>query len=176
MLPQNSKNMNEFIYGADQTPASADICKITAVSTDAEIARAALDGHTIVLCRRGELTISDKRGISPMMDWIAEGRDMRGSAAADIIVGKAAAMLFVLSGIAAVHARTLSRAGLYTLRRYGIEPTYETLTDNIKNRAGTDICPMERGVLDIDDPALAYDALLATLKSLRQGSQAAPGV
>lgn len=140
--------------------------------SDLELARAALsDGHTIALCHGGKLTVSDGRGISPMMGWIAEGRDMRGSTVADIIVGKAAAMLFIRSGIVSVYAKTISVAGLQTLRRHGIEPAYHTLAENIRNRAGTDICPMEKTVIDIDDLDLGYDALLKTLQALRQSNK-----
>ncbi len=166
MLQQNLKSMIENAAG--NTSKSVTASKFDMAMSDLDRARTALDGHTIVLCRNSELTISDKRGISAMMDWISEGRDMRGSSVADVIVGKAVAMLFIISGIAAVHARTLSRAGLNILRNHGIEPTYETLTENIQNREGTDICPMEKTVLNINDPSYGYAALLKTLNALRQ--------
>lgn len=164
MLQQNSKSMIENAAG--NTSKSVTASKFDMAISDLDHARMALDGHTIVLCRNSELTISDKRGISPMMEWISEGRDMRGASAADVIVGKAVAMLFIISGITAVHARTLSRAGLNILRNHGIEPTYETLTENIQNRAGTDICPMEKAVLTINDPSCGYAALREKLNAL----------
>ena len=64
--------------------------------TDLELAKRNLAGHTICLCKDGKLLTSDKRGISPMMDFIEEGRDVTGYSVADKIVGKAAAFLFVL--------------------------------------------------------------------------------
>ena len=63
--------------------------------TDIEIARANLDGHSICLCRDGRFFTDDGRGISPMIRFMEEERDLRGYAVADIIVGKAAALLFI---------------------------------------------------------------------------------
>ena len=37
------------------------------------------------------------------------------------------------------------------LEKNGIKVTFETLTDKIINRTGTDICPMEKAVMDIED-------------------------
>ena len=61
--------------------------------TDIEIAKRNLEGHSICLCKNGEFFTDDGRGISPMMRFISQGRDLDGYSAADVIVGKAAAML-----------------------------------------------------------------------------------
>lgn len=134
--------------------------------TDIETAVRALDGHSIALVRNGEVITHDGRGISPMLTLIGSGTDLRGYSAADIIVGKAAAMLFVKAGIAAVYARTVSRMGLDYLNAHGIPCDYDTLTDNIINREGTDICPMEKTVLNVDDYEMGYALLLEKRRSL----------
>lgn len=133
--------------------------------TDRERAIATLPGHSIALCRAETSLISDKRGIAPMMEWLGEGRDLKGFSVADLVVGKAAAMLFVRAGIAEVFARVISRSGKDYLERHGIPVAYETLTDSIRNRAGTDICPMERTVLAIDDPEEGYLALARRIRN-----------
>lgn len=75
-------------------------------------------------------------------------------------MGKAAALLFVRSGIKAVYAKTLSESGKKILDEYGVYYEYERLTERIINRAGTDVCPMEKALKDIDDPEEAYKKLL----------------
>ncbi len=70
--------------------------------TDLDTAKAHLSGHSLCLCKDGAWFTDDGRGISPMLRLIGENRGLRGYAAADIIVGKAAAMLFVKAGIAAM--------------------------------------------------------------------------
>lgn len=117
-------------------------------------------GHTLCLCKGSVCLTSDKRGIAPIMDFIKEGKTLRGYSVADVVVGKAAALLFVRSGIKAVYAKTLSASGKKVLDEYGIYYEYETLTDRIINRTGTDVCPMEKALKDIDDPDEAYKKLL----------------
>lgn len=134
---------------------------------DLNRAKALLDGHTCVMCKEETIYISQKTGIAPILDWLADGTDLSGFSAADKIVGKAAALLFVLAGIKAVHGEVMSKAGLAVLQAHGIACTYGSLTDHIINRRGDGICPMEETVQTIDDPDLAHKALAAKREHLR---------
>lgn len=140
--------------------------------TDIKRARQLLSagGHTCVLCRGGETLTSDSAGIAPMMEFIDAGVDLNGFSAADRIVGRAAALLFALAGVRAVHARVMSRGAADVLKAHGIARSCDALTDRIINRAGTDICPMERAVEGIDDPRAAHAAIAAALERLRAES------
>lgn len=135
--------------------------------TDLEIAKANLKGHSICLCKNGEYFTDDGRGISPMMSFIAEGRELTGFSAADQIVGKAAAMLFVKAGIVSVYGKTMSESGKAYLEANNIPCSYDILTDRIINRQGTDICPMEKAVADINDANEGYKKLVFALNELR---------
>ena len=135
--------------------------------TDLQTAKNNLSGHTICLCKGDNCLYSESRGISPMMGFIGNGVDLTGYSVADIVVGKAAALLFAGCGIKAVFAKTLSRHGKRILELYGIDCEYEVLTEKIINRAGTDICPMEKAVINTDDPKEAYLILKETLESIR---------
>ena len=136
--------------------------------TDLQIAKNNLAGHTICLCKDGKCLFSNKRGISPMMDFIAEGVMLSAYSVADLIVGKATAMLFVKSGIKAVFAKTISQSAKNFLQMHGVQCEYETLAQNIINREGTDICPMEKAVLETDDVEEGYLILKAKLAALRE--------
>ena len=134
--------------------------------TDLERAIAHLPGHTLVLCRGEDTLISDKRGVAPMVDFWQEGRDLRGYSAADRIVGRAAAMLFIRAGIGALYAETLSEGGLALLQAYHIPVQYGTLTSAIRNRDNTGPCPMEQavaGVTQIEDGVQRIHRRLAEL-------------
>lgn len=133
---------------------------------DLTLAKDNLPGHTICLCRDGNLIFSDKKGISPMMGFIAEGVDLNGYSVADLIVGKAVAMLFIKCGIKRVFAKTLSQSGKKMLALHGIDCEYEELTERIVNRDGTDICPMEKTVKDIDDIEEGYRLLNEKLQQM----------
>ncbi len=135
--------------------------------TDLEIAIANLKGHSICLCKKGEYFTDDGRGISPMMRFIAEGKELTGFCVADQIVGKAAAMLFVKAGVRGVYGKTMSHSGKAFLEANNIPHSYDILTDRIINRQGTDICPMEKAVADINDADEGYQNLVLTLNKLR---------
>lgn len=134
--------------------------------TDLDNAKNNLNGYTICLCKEGNCIFSVKKGIAPMMGFIAEGIDLTGYSVADLVVGKAAALLFVKCGIISVYARTLSESGKRILELYGIDYECKTLTDKIINRAGTDICPMEKAVANTDNAEVAYDLLAMKLKCM----------
>ena len=125
--------------------------------TDLDTAKAHLSGHSLCLCKDGAWFTDDGRGISPMLRLIGENRGLRGYAAADIIVGKAAAMLFVKAGIAAV----------YGLEAHGIPFAFGTLTENIINRKGDGVCPMEQAVAALDDAEAGCAVLRDKLNSLK---------
>ena len=135
--------------------------------TDLQIAKDNLMGHTICLCKDGSCLYSQSRGIAPMMDFIKDGVDLSGYCVADIVVGKAAALLFVKCGIKNVFAKTLSMQGKRIFELYGVDYEYEVLTEKIINRLGTDICPMEKAVANTDDPQDAYSILRDALKRLK---------
>ena len=136
--------------------------------TDIEIAIANLDGHSICLCRNGKFFTDDGRGISPMLRLISGGIDLRGHSATDVIVGKAAAMLFVKAGIVCVHGKVMSESGKIFLEKHGIPCTYDILTERIINRQGTDICPMEKAVADIEEADAGHNVLKKRLEELKK--------
>ena len=136
--------------------------------SDLQIAKNNLSGYSICLCKDGNCLYSESRGIAPMMNFIEGGANLAGYSVADLVVGKAAALLFVKCGIVRVFAKVLSQSAEKILRLYGIVYEYEALTEKIINRAGTDVCPMEKAVADTDNPEKAYTVLknkLAELKS-----------
>ena len=136
--------------------------------TDLNIAKNNLGGHTICLCKGGNCLYSQKRGIAPMMDFISEGVNLEGYCVADVVVGKAAALLFVKSKLKGVFAKTLSRSAIKVLQAHGIYYEYETLTERIINRDGTDVCPMEKAVSFTDDAEEAYLILKEKLREMRE--------
>ena len=119
--------------------------------TDLEQAIQALGGHTLALCKDGGIITSDKRGVAPMVGFIREGKELHGYSAADKVVGKAAAMLFIKAGITALHAVTLSKSAEALLKSHGVTVSCDTSAEYIINRDKTGMCPREQTVLDTDD-------------------------
>ena len=119
----------------------------------------------------GELVyISKDRGVKPLLECYYEKKIPFGFSAADKVVGKAAAFLYVLLGAKELYADVLSRPALVVLQQYDITVTYGQLTDAIRNRANTGFCPMETAVLTIEDPTEALDAIEKTKIALQKAS------
>lgn len=138
-----------------------------------EAARSALEEgqYTCVLNMEGELFTSRDRGVAPLIRFIDSGRSFRGACAADRVVGRAAAFLYVILGVSRLHAGVLSRTAQEVLLRFGIPASCDSLTDTIFNRSMTGLCPMESTVLSIDSPEEALAALRKKLAELRSGQQ-----
>jgi len=121
--------------------------------TDLELAKEQLikDGCTSVVRKGDSVYFSKARGVKPLLNWLDEGMDFTGYSAADKVVGKAAAMLYVLLGVSRIHALVISEKAMQVLAGNGIEVTYDTLTERIHNRTNTGFCPMEAAVWEIDD-------------------------
>ena len=135
--------------------------------SDLERAKEGLKGHTLCLVRGDETIVHDERGIAPMMALIAEKNDLAGFSAADRVVGKAAAMLFVKAGIKELFAETVSEAAAAFLRESGVPFSFGKMTEFIVNREGTGRCPMESTVLSCLDAEEGYLLLKEKLASMR---------
>ncbi|MGN0435927.1 MAG: DUF1893 domain-containing protein [Wujia sp.] len=113
-------------------------------------------GYTCVLCKEEVLYTSKERGIAPLLKWIDTGEAMSGFSAADKIVGKAAAFLYVILGVREVYAPVMSEAAKGIFLKNGIAFSYDILVEAIRNRTDTGSCPMDAAVRNVDN---AYDAL-----------------
>ncbi len=125
-------------------------------------------GYTCHVIKEHEIYTSHHRGVKPLLDWLDEGTDLRGGIAADKVIGKAAAFLYVLLGVAYVYAGVISKPALDVFEKYGIECEYDTLVDAIENRTKTGFCPMERAVWDVKEPTDVPDLLKAALQKLAE--------
>lgn len=124
------------------------------------------DDKTLVFVKGSEIVDSTLSGIKPLIYFLNEGKDLSGFSIADKIVGKAQAMLCVKAGIVEVYAKVLSKSGQSILDKYNIPYTCDVLTEQIINRKGDDICPMEKIVNNINDIEEAYIALKEKVKTI----------
>ena len=80
--------------------------------------------YTCVLCK-GDITYkSTATGVKPMLGFIENETDLVGFSAADKIIGKAAAMLFVLAGVKEVYGTVISQGAADVFKQNSIEYTY----------------------------------------------------
>jgi len=118
-----------------------------------------------IIASNGYYSFDD--GIKPVLFKLNEDLEyFKGLTLADKIIGKASAMLLVLSKVKKVYAGVLSKSGQEIFEKYGIEYEYQQLVEYIINRKGDDMCPMEKTVADIDDLKQAYKALNEKVSSM----------
>lgn len=124
-------------------------------------------GHfTCVFCRGHAVFTDTRRGIRPILDLIDREQDLRGFSVADKVVGKAAALLYCRLGIAQVYTPVISTPAMAVLEENRIAFQYDKAVLSIFNRSRTDLCPMEKAVLNISDPDEALVAIRAALSQL----------
>ena len=123
--------------------------------------------YTCVLCSDDDIKTSTKRGVAPLLQWLDEGKNLSGYTAADKVIGKGAAFLYVLLGIKEIYANVISRRALETLEKNNISVTYKTLAEAIRNRDNTGFCPIETAVSGITEPDAALAEIRKTINRLK---------
>lgn len=138
-----------------------------------------LDAHTFVF---GDLTLfallpghnrtwtSTARGLKPLFDALDGAADLRGAKCYDRIVGRAAAFLYAKLGVREVVAPVVAEGAVAILKSRGIAVQAGTVVPVIRNRTNTDMCPMEKSVLNLKDDRLddADKTLRRTMAELRK--------
>lgn len=112
-----------------------------------------------VLLKGEEIYRSELAGIKPLIIHLDSGKSFNGFSAADKIVGRAAAFLYINLGVCEVYADVMSKAAKELLEKNSISAEAECFTEKIINRKGDDICPMDKAIADIYNADEAYQIL-----------------
>ena len=133
-----------------------------------EIAKNTLEqgGYTCVLTDGDTFYTSTLRGVKPLVRFIEDGELPFGLYAADKVVGRATAYLYVILGIKALYAAIISRPALEVLEAAHIPVSYGISVPNIINRSGNGICPFEEAVMDACEPDGAYSLIIKKMAEL----------
>lgn len=123
-------------------------------------------GYTCVLTDGTAVYTSTLRGVRPLVQFLRSGTIPSGFSAADKVIGKATAYLYVLLGVREIYAQVISEPAAKVLQENGIHVQYGQMVSNIINRKGDGICPFEATVMEIADPENAYDAILQKMQEM----------
>ena len=115
-------------------------------------------GYTLVVCRDGHVHISEDSGLCGLLQ-IAGSGEWEGACAADKVVGKAAALLFVKLKVSAVYAGTLTKSAARVFEANGIAYRYGKCVGSLLNTDKTDYCPYEKAVQTTESPDEAFTIL-----------------
>lgn len=99
----------------------------------------------VIMQSNGTIVKCHRRGVIDLYELLRDTPSvLDGATIADKVVGRGAAALMVLGKVKRLHTDVLSRPALELLQQAGIKVSFTTLADNIINRAGDGICPVEK--------------------------------
>jgi hypothetical protein len=128
---------------------------------------------SLVIVKKGKVIFETKKqGISGFLQAIEKlDKNLVAASAADKIVGVAAAMLCVYSGVASVFALTVSEEGIRVLEDNNILCRFEKKVSNILNRDKNDVCPFEKLAISSRNPDEAYVKLRSLASRIMRESE-----
>jgi iron complex outermembrane receptor protein len=99
-------------------------------------------------------------GIRPLLQPLnADKLFFEDAIVVDKVIGKSAAFLLLYGRIKKVHAIIMSEHAKNLLEKHNVEYSYNRLVPFIVNNLKTDMCPMEKTVLNIEEIDEAFNAL-----------------
>lgn len=137
-------------------------------------------GLTLCVVKDGQVIFETfSRGISGFLRAIEElGEQLRGSSAADKVVGKAVALLCVYMEVKAVYGSVVSGKAKELFEEKKVKAEWNELVEDILSDCEPGTCPFERLASNIDDPAEAYirlKALQGSLENAEKGTSTVHG-
>lgn len=115
---------------------------------------------SFVSLKDGEEKVFTQKGLKDLLELLSCGsKELHEAFVADKIIGRGASALMILLGVKKVYTPVLSHRGLDLLLKNGIEVEYESLVDNIINREGTGICPVEQLCSSLETPEECYSEI-----------------
>ena len=126
------------------------------------------EGCSCVIYNNDHTHLFHKRGVQDLHQLLRTSPDtLCGAMIADKVVGKGAAVLMTAGGVRWVYADVISRSALEFLLTHNIEAEYGRVVPNIINRAGTDICPVEKLCMqcgNIEDALTLIDEFIEKIR------------
>jgi len=124
--------------------------------------------YTLVVVKNSRVMFeTNSQGVRGLLTAIEKiGKELKGSSAADKIIGEAAAHLLAYSKVIEVFALTLSQGGKSILEKNNISQEHEDLVPHILNLNETDLCPFEKLVTGCSNPEEAYEKLKMHMKKI----------
>lgn len=122
--------------------------------------------YTCVLIKEDSIFYSRERGVKPLVQFILSKEDFKDCIAADKVIGKATAFLYIILQVKKIYASVISKKALEILMKNNIDVEYDLLVDNIRNRKNDGICPFEEAVIDIEDQNKALKVIISKMREM----------
>ena len=101
--------------------------------------------YSLVIANHDEIRTFSGRGVSDLYDLLSDDPlFLRGASVADKVVGKGAAALMIIGGIAELYTDVISDSAWELLHTTATEVSFGQQVPQIWNRTHTDRCPVEK--------------------------------
>ena len=115
------------------------------------------NGHVETFTNRG---VADLYGL-----YTGRPEFLDGASVADKVVGKAAAALMILGGVAELHADVISEHAVELLEKSRVSFHFDKKVPHIINRSGTGWCPLETRCRDMKTPEECFQQIKSFVES-----------
>lgn len=133
-----------------------------------ELRKILIDENLACIIKQDERVFRETdRGVAPIIKNYNLGH-LKDAYICDKVIGKASAMFMVAGQPRSVHGMVISQPAMKVLADAGVAFSYDKLVKNIINRDGTDLCPMEKSVLDEDDIERGMEKVLWKIQDLKK--------
>ena len=133
------------------------------IMNDINIARELIfnKGYSVVVVKNNEiLSKISGNGLKPILEVINELKNnIFESIIGDKILGKASALLCAYCRVKGVYSPQSTKTAIALLLTYNIPSQIDKIIPFIKNKYGTDICPYEKMINNVEAPLEAYNIL-----------------
>ncbi len=100
--------------------------------------------NTLAIANGGEIKTFTDRGVSALYNLLDTNPDfLKGAIVADKVVGKGAAALMIIGGVATLYTDVASDAAISLLEKSSVNFICKQRVAQINNRANTGACPVE---------------------------------
>lgn len=161
----NSRNGLRTIERAAEIGMGNRAYKLVSIDGDDMLNKLNADSLSLIVRNHGVETTYSRHGVIDLYE-LQNTDVLQGAAVADKIIGKGAAALLVNGGARFVTTNKITEPALKMLTEAGVEVSYKEIIEKIINKAGDDICPLEKRLADVTDPDAALPIIEEFMKDI----------
>lgn len=125
--------------------------------------------YSCVITNKNEVRTFTRRGVADLFELQKQDATfLEGAFIADKVVGKAAAVLMILGGVSVLYTDVISVSALTLLHNAGLEVEFIQVVPFIKNRDGSEWCPLEKACSTIDGIENIYLVIEQFIKGIQR--------
>lgn len=123
--------------------------------------------YTCAIIKGQDIFTSTDRGVLPLLKLVDAGKSASGFSAADRVLGRGSAFLYIILGVTEIYAKVISLGAIELLKKNGITIYFKRSVRTVMNRSADGPCPIESALEGVEDPKIAVEVIKNTLQKLK---------